>query len=142
MSASLKPVLGRQIRGMRQLESKISDLQTQYEFLLKERQQHITTFIATLELASLEDPLLIGGLLFIKEKVTEKDPILEAWRDAGEKFLRRSKPKSCSRPHKPKEGKHASACSRAPGKKSPLNSISTPQTTDQPSQQQPQSREA
>ena len=79
MSTSLKPVLGRQLRGMRHLESKISDLQNQYQSLLKERQKDITTFIATLDLASLEDPLLVGGLIFIKEKVTGKDPILEVW---------------------------------------------------------------
>ena len=120
MSASIKPVRGRQIRGMRQLESKISDLQAQYQSLLKERQQDITTFIAALDLASLEDPLLIGGLLFIKEKATEKDPILEAWQVAGEKFLRRTKPK-----------KHAS-----------LNQTAAAQTTSQPPQKYPQSREA
>lgn len=120
MSPSLKPVLGRQIRGMRQLESKILDLQNQYQHLLNQRQQDITAIIATLDLASLEDPLIIGGLLFLKEKVATKDSIVEAWRDAGEKFLRRTRAK----------------------KNTSSNQTAAPQTTHQSPQKQPQSREA
>lgn len=119
MSAFLKkPVPRRHLRGMRQLKSKISDLQNQYQSLLKERQEDITTIIATLDLASLEDPLLAGGLLFIKEQVTEKDPILEVWRDAGEKFLRRTQPK----------------------KQTPFKQTAAPQVQHQPTQKQPLQR--
>ena len=84
MSVSLK---------LRQLEIKISTLQTQHQTLLKDRQQEIAGLITSLELAHLEDNLLIGALLFLKNKITTQDPILEAWRDAGERFLRRSKSK-------------------------------------------------
>ena len=80
MSASVK---------MRQLESKISDLQTQYQRLLPQRQQDIATLITYLDLASMEDASLVGGLMFVKNKVTTQDPIVEGWQSAGEKFLRR-----------------------------------------------------
>ncbi|MCI5059207.1 MAG: hypothetical protein MRY83_24050 [Flavobacteriales bacterium] len=80
MSASLK---------LRQLESKISTLQTQHQNLLKDRQQEIAGLITSLELAHVEDNLLIGSLLFLKDKISIQDPILEAWRLAGDRFLSR-----------------------------------------------------
>ena len=87
MSASVK---------MRQLESKISDLQTQYQRLLPQRQQDIATLITFLDLASMEDAALVGGLMFVKSKVTTQDPIVEGWRNAGERFLRQTKSKNLS----------------------------------------------
>ena len=94
MTASKRLVPGRQIRGMRQLESKILDLQSQYQHLLTQRQQDITALIATLDLASLEDALLVGGLLFVKDKVTTQAPIVEDWRNTGDRFLRKQEPKN------------------------------------------------
>ena len=85
MSVSLK---------LRQLETKISTLQTQHQTLLKDRQQEIAGLITSLELAHVEDNLLIGALLFLKDKISTQDPILEAWQDAGERFLRRKQKKS------------------------------------------------
>ncbi|MBX9621541.1 MAG: hypothetical protein K2X28_05900 [Alphaproteobacteria bacterium] len=89
MSVSLK---------LRQLESKISTLQTQHQTLLKDRQQEIAGLITSLELAHVEDNLLIGVLLFLKDKITTQDPtgltMVEAWRDAGDRFLRRKQKKS------------------------------------------------
>ena len=84
MSVSLK---------LRQLESKISTLQSQHQVLLRDRQQEIAALITSLELAHVEDNLLIGSLLFLKDKIITPDPILEIWRDAGDRFLRRSKSK-------------------------------------------------
>ncbi|MBL8676331.1 MAG: hypothetical protein JNJ47_02740 [Alphaproteobacteria bacterium] len=95
MSASVK---------MRQLQSKISDLQTQYQYLLPQRQEDIATLITSLDLASMEDAFLVGGLLFVKDKVTTQDPIAEDWQSAGEKFLRQAKSKNnapSKRPTKP-----------------------------------------
>lgn len=91
MSVSLK---------LRQLESKISTLQSQHQNLLKDRQQEIAGLITSLELAHVEDNLLIGALLFLKDKISTQDPtglaLVEAWRDAGDRFLRRSKSKKQS----------------------------------------------
>ena len=88
MSVSLK---------LRQLESKISTLQSQHQNLLKDRRQEIAGLIALLELAHIEDNILLGALLFLKDKISTQDPtgltLVEAWRDAGERFLRRSKSK-------------------------------------------------
>lgn len=128
MNASSKPVLGHPLQGMHQIQSKIFDLQTQYERLLKERQQAITTLITNLDLAALEDHLLMGGLLFVKDKTTTKDPIMEVWRDAGEKFLRRTKPRNSSR--------------ISPQKSAYPKQTSTPQAKHQSSQTHPQSGEA
>ncbi len=84
MSVSLK---------LRQLESKISTLKTQHQNLLKDRQQEIAGLITSIELAHIEDNLLLGALLFLKNKITTQDPMVEAWRDTGDRFLRRSKSK-------------------------------------------------
>jgi hypothetical protein len=84
MSVSLK---------LRQLESKISTLQIQHQNLLKDRQREIASLVTSLELAHVEDNLLIGSLLFLKNKISTQDPILETWRNTGDRFLRRSKSK-------------------------------------------------
>ena len=136
MNASLKPTPGRQVRGMRQLESKIADLQTLYQRLLKERQQEIAILLSAIDLAHLDDKTLAGGLLFIKEKVRAQDSIVEAWRDAGEKFLRRSKPKSHQGGEQAGEGPQIPSEKHAPSKQ---NAVS--QTTPQSSQKAPQPRE-
>ena len=134
MSASLKPVLGRSPlsrgqapRGMQQLGSKISELQDQYQRLLKERQQEISALLSTLDLAHLDDKTLIGGLLFIKAKTTTKDPILEAWHDAGEKFLRHTKLQP-----RPRVSSEKNISSKQ---------TATPQTTPQPPRKHPRERE-
>lgn len=79
MRASLK---------INQIESKISELQSQKQRLLEERQKEIALLIATFDLASLEDNVLIGGLKYLRHKITIQDPIMEDWRTAGERFLR------------------------------------------------------
>ncbi|MBY0272909.1 MAG: hypothetical protein K2X02_05820 [Alphaproteobacteria bacterium] len=88
MSVSLK---------LRQLESKISTLQSHHQTLLKERHQEIAALMTSLDLAQVEDNILLGALLFLKNKISTKDPtglaLVEAWRDAGDRFLRRSKSK-------------------------------------------------
>ena len=82
MKASLK---------ISQIESKISDLQSKKQYLLKERQKEIVALIATLDLSSLEDKVLIGGLQFLKQRITVQDPIVEVWHNTGERFLRHTK---------------------------------------------------
>jgi len=96
MSASLK---------LRQVESKISTLQNQCQHHLKQRQQEIANLIAVLELASLDDTILTGGLLFLKEKITTKDPVISSWHTAGERFCRRAKPRKVTSPKKTPEPK-------------------------------------
>lgn len=133
MSASLK---------MRQLQSKISGFQNQYQDLLKERQQEIASLISAIDLAHLDDKILLGGLLFIREKITTQDPILEAWHDAGEKFLRQHKSRAHPR-SQPRQGK--SPTDRPPQAANKKHLLSkqnpTPQATDQPHQEHSQQGE-
>ncbi len=59
-------------KQLRQLESRISDLQNQHQRLLKERQQEIAILLTAVDLAHLDDKILVGGLLFLKEKLPPK----------------------------------------------------------------------
>jgi cell division protein ZapA (FtsZ GTPase activity inhibitor) len=63
---------------LHQLESKISELQSQHRLLLKERQQEIAALLTMLDLSSVNDKILTGGLLFLKEKITTQSSIMEA----------------------------------------------------------------
>lgn len=144
MAASLK---------MRQLKSKISELQKHYQLLLKERQTDIAALIPMADLAHLDDKTLMGGFLFLKEKISTEDPIMEAWHVAGEKFLRQHKPKPQHDGRQCKAGKQenyghqsskqAEARSRVSSQKSDTPHPNDPhQTTDQPAQEYPQPGEA
>lgn len=93
MKASLK---------ISQIESKISDLQSKKQRLLEERQKEVAALITTLDLASLEDKILIGELQFLKHKIITHDPMMEDWHAAGERFLKhrkRSKKLNSSKKH-------------------------------------------
>lgn len=130
MSASTK---------LHQLQSKISDFQNQYQDLLKERQQEIAVLLSTVDLAHLDDRILVGGLLFLKNKITAQDSIVEVWRAAGEKFLRQNKPKSLIR-SQPRQGKIPAGKSpqAADKKQLPSKQTHTPQATPQPPHDYPQ----
>jgi hypothetical protein len=78
---------------MQQIKAKITALQHQYDEFQKQRQQDIAHLITTLDLSSLDDETLVGGLIFVKDKTTAQDHIAEVWWEAGERFLRRSKPR-------------------------------------------------
>ena len=81
----------RSSRGMHHIKTKISALQEEYQKLLTQRQRDIASLIATLDLAHIDDQLLIGGLMFLKEKITTKDQLIKDWQDTGERFLRQAK---------------------------------------------------
>ena len=120
MSVSLK---------LRQLESKISTLQSHHQALLKDRREEIAALITSLELAHVEDNILLGALLFLKDKVTTQDPtgiaLVEAWQDAGDRFLRRKQ-------------KHSS---RVPSEKiAPSKAAATSNSTSKLPESHPQSR--
>lgn len=126
MNASLKSALESHrgatrgsLHEMKQIKSKITALQDRHQKLLILRQQDIASLIASLDLAHIDDQTLIGGLMFLKDKIVVKDPMTEDWRNAGERFLRKIKPKrqSTSKP------------------------IAPPSSPNQPPQKQPQSRE-
>lgn len=111
MSASLKLSRGRRVRDMHQLKAKISDLQSQYQQYVQEREEEIASLLSLTDLTSVDDPLLMGAFLFIKNKITSKDPIMEDWQNAGEKFLRRPKSKTypCTPSGKNKSSKQTAA---------------------------------
>jgi len=122
MTASIK---------IRQLESKISDLQTQHQLLLKERQQEIAVLLSVVDLTHFNDKTLVGALFFIKDKITTQDPILEAWRAAGEKFLRQHKARSSYR-QAHAERKEPERFPKTPDEKvRPSKQTHTPLATDQ-----------
>ena len=91
MSASVK---------LRHLDSKLSALKTQHQHLLSEREKEIAALLTSLDLAHLEDNILLGGLFFLKDKIIAKDPMVEAWRDAGDRFLRRKRAQTLPSPRK------------------------------------------
>lgn len=72
----------------------MSALQEEYKKRLLQRQQAIASLIVTLDLAHIDDQLLIGGLLFLKDKITIQDSLVEDWRSAGDRFLRWKKSKN------------------------------------------------
>lgn len=100
MSASTKRSRGRHVKDMHQLKAKISTLQSQYQQLAQQRQEDIASLLSWVDLTSVEDTLLMGAFLFVKDQITTKDStglaLTEAWQDAGEKFLRRTKSKPYS----------------------------------------------
>lgn len=91
MSASMKRTCRRSAKNMRQLASKISDLQSKYQQQAQRRQEDIVRLLSWVDLTPLDDSVLMGAFLFIQNKITNKDPILEDWNNIGARFLRQSK---------------------------------------------------
>lgn len=90
---------------LHQLETKIADLKSQYADLMEERHGEVATLIAKTDLPLLDNKTLMGGLLSLKNQLAVNPAQKEAWRDAGEKFLRKSgkrKDRSKARPRQPK----------------------------------------
>ena len=96
MSASMKLTRGRPSKNMQQLASKISDLQNRYQQQAQRRQEDIVHLLSWVDLTQLDDAVLIGAFLFIQNKFTTKDPIVENWNNAGIRFLRQSKSQKLS----------------------------------------------
>ena len=90
MNASLK---------ISQIESKISKLQAEQQELLKQHLLDVVDLMSKMDLTQIDVKVLSGGLLFLRDKVSTHDPIMEDWRQAGERFLRkhRTKRKSSSK---------------------------------------------
>lgn len=117
MSTSIKLARGRPAKNMQQLASKISGLQVLYQQQAQCRQEQIATLLSRVDLTPVDDSILMGAFLFIQNKITTKDLIVEDWNAAGMRFLRQSKSTSFS----------------------PFTLDAVPQTTDRSSQKQPKS---
>lgn len=115
MSASMKLTRGRPSKNMQRLASKISDLQSLYQQQVQRRQEQITALVSRVDLTSIDDPILMGAFLFIQNKLTTKDPIVEDWNNAGIRFLRQSKSQNLS----PFTGNAASQATHRPPQKQP-----------------------
>ena len=76
---------------IRNIESKISALQAKHQQLLEQRHRDIVSMIAELDFVHVDDKILMGALIFVKEKITSEDSITEDWRDAGSRFLRQNR---------------------------------------------------
>lgn len=96
MSASMKLVRGRPSKNMERLASKIYDLQSLYQQQAQCRQREIIHLLSWVDLTQLDDAVLMGAFLFIQNKLTTKDPIVEDWNVAGARFLRQPKSTSLS----------------------------------------------
>lgn len=96
MSASMKLTRGRPSKNMQRLASKIFDLQSLYQQQAQRRQEQITALVSRVDLAPVDDSILMGAFLFIQNKLTTKDPIVEDWNNAGARFLRQSKTQNLS----------------------------------------------
>lgn len=96
MSASMKLTRGRPSKNMQRLASKISDLQSLYQQQAQRRQKEIICLLTRVDLTSLDDSTLMGAFLFIQNKLTTKDPIVEDWNNAGIRFLRQQKSQNFS----------------------------------------------
>ena len=96
MSASIKLARGRATKNMQRLASRISDLQSLYQQQAQRRQEDIVHLLSWVDLTQLDDALLMGAFLFIQNKLTTKDPIVEDWNDTGLRFLRQPKSQNFS----------------------------------------------
>lgn len=94
MSVSMKRTRGRPAKNMQQLASKISNLQLKYQQQAQRRQEDIVHLLSWIDLTPVDDPILVGAFLFIQNKITTKDPIVEDWNNAGIRFLRQPKSQS------------------------------------------------
>jgi hypothetical protein len=118
MSASVKLARGRPAKNMQQLASKIADLQFKYQQQAQRRQEDIVHLLSWVDLTQLDDHVLMGAFLFIQNKITTKDPLVEDWNNTGARFLRQPKPQSLTS----------------------FTSNAAPQTTRHSPQKQPESR--
>lgn len=91
MSVSVKRARGRPTKNMQHLASKISDLQLKYQQQAKRRQEEVARLLSWADLTTVDDPTLMGAFLFIQNKLTTKDPIMEDWNVVGARFLRQPK---------------------------------------------------
>lgn len=114
---------------LRQLESKLSILKVQHQHLLSERQKEVVALLGSIELTSMEDDILLGAFLFLKDKVTTQDPIVEDWQEAGRRFFRRTRQK-----HSASSKKVTTACSatKCITEKPQSRKVQNAKTTDLP----------
>lgn len=94
MSASMKLARGRPAKNMQRLASEISKLQSRYQQQVQRRQEDIVHLLSWVDLTPVDDSILMGAFLFIQNKITIKDPLVQDWNVAGARFLRQSKPQS------------------------------------------------
>lgn len=76
---------------IRALEAKIASLQNQQILLQKQRASDIAQLFIRLNIAHIDDSIIAGNLIAMNDKLSTKDPVVEVWQRAGEKFLRRKK---------------------------------------------------
>lgn len=109
MPASLK---------MLQLKQKIAQLETSYQSLLQDRAKELSQLICAVGLDDINDPTLMGGLLFIKQKIMNEDGIMGDWQAAGTRFLRSKRPRLKSKKSIALQKAHASKTTTKQSKKS------------------------
>lgn len=69
------------------LETKIKKLQQQQKFLKQKENNKLINFLFDLNIDNIDDNILVGALLHIKQKIKNNDKIIHEWINAGEKAL-------------------------------------------------------
>lgn len=81
-------------KELQKIERQKEILEETRQKFLKERLPEITSLLQKLDVASVDDSVLTGVLLFMKEKISQKDPLLDEWRKNGEKYFRKKRKKT------------------------------------------------
>ena len=82
------------LQKIQKMEAQMRDLKSDYEKALNARLEKITPLLKEMKLAHMEEAILVGAFLDIKEKSLLNDPALETWKKNGQKVLKNSKRKS------------------------------------------------
>jgi len=82
------------LQKIQKMEAQMRDLKSEYEKAIDGRLENIASLLKETGVAHMEDDLIVGALLFLKEKALSKDPLTETWKKNGQKYLKTSKRKS------------------------------------------------
>ena len=72
---------------IQRLESKIADLNIQYQQLLEQRHQEIAGLVSRVGLQNIDNKTLVGGFLHLAHHLRTTPSQKEAWHQAGQTFL-------------------------------------------------------
>ena len=81
-----------QLKKLSNIEDKIQKLQDERERIKLKRSADITKIIHRINIDHIDDSILVGALLYLKDKIETDQKLEEEWLAAGRKFLRRKQP--------------------------------------------------
>lgn len=75
-------------KKLSQIDTRIQKLMAEKNELVKNRSQEIAELITTINLTLIDEHVLVGALLSLKEDVINNTSNIEIWRQMGAKFFR------------------------------------------------------